>query len=51
MKHIVVVSRTRPAPAFYYQLSFTEKLMELATLASFADSAVGAVKGLLGQDQ
>lgn len=51
MKHVVPVSRRRPLPAFYYQLSLTEKILELATLASFADSAVGAVKNVLNARQ
>jgi hypothetical protein len=46
MKHFTFVSKERPAPAFYYQLSLTEKILELATLASFLDSFVGAVKNV-----
>ena len=48
MRHIAAISRGRPAHAFYYQLSLTEKLMELATVASFADAVLGMVKGLFG---
>ena len=47
MRHVVPMSRPRPLPAFYYQLSLTQKILELATLASFADSVVGAVKNVL----
>jgi len=46
MKHIANISRNRPVPAYYYQLSLTQKIMELGTLASFADSFVGVIKGL-----
>lgn len=46
MKHTHAISRRRPLPAFYYQISLTQKLTELATFASFADAAVGVVKGL-----
>jgi len=46
MKHHRIISRNRPQPAFYYQISLTEKLMELATIASFLDSFVGTIKGL-----
>jgi len=50
MKHIACVSRRVPAPAFYYQVSLAEKISELATLASFVDSALGSVKGLFDTD-
>lgn len=46
MKHVVPVSRRQPLPAFYYQLSLTQKLIELATVASMADSLLGSVKNL-----
>ncbi len=55
MKHFAPISRPyydptygrrQPLPAFYYQLSLTQKLMELATLASMADSLLGSVKNL-----
>ena len=55
MRHVVPVSRPyndptygrrRPLPAFYYQLSLTQKLMELATVVSMADSLLGSVKNL-----
>jgi len=43
---VAPISRRRPAKAFYYNLSLTQKVMELATIASFADSALGMLKGL-----
>jgi len=48
MRHIHAV--TRPARAFYYQLSLTQKIMELATLGSFVDSALGVVKDALNPE-
>ena len=46
MRHLSGISRRRPLPAFYYQIGLTQKLTELATLASFLDSFLGVVKGL-----
>lgn len=51
MKHVIPISRQRPAKAFYYNLSLTQKIMELATIASFADSALGMLKGLFGAEE
>lgn len=50
MRHIGVVTRAYPAKAFYYQLSLTQKIMELATLGSFADSALGVLKDAVNPD-
>jgi len=51
MKHVTPVSRLRPAKALYYNISLTQKIMELATIASFADSALGMLKGLFGAEE
>jgi len=51
IRHVIPVSRQRPAKAFYYNLSLTQKIMELATIASFADSALGMIKGLFGAEE
>ena len=51
MKHVTPVSRLRPAKAFYYNLSLTQKIMELATISSFADSALGMLKGLFAAEE
>lgn len=51
MKHLAHISRRQPLPAFYYQISLTEKLFELATLASFADSFLGVIKGLFAPQE
>lgn len=47
MRHVTTISRQRPAMAFYYNLSLTQKIMELATIASFADSFLGSIKGVV----
>ena len=47
MKHTKPVSRSIPAKAFYYNISLTQKISELSTIASFADTVIGAVKNLL----
>ncbi len=46
MRHVKPVSRAVPTQAFYYNISLTQKLTEIATLASFADAVLGTVKGL-----
>lgn len=46
MRHVTPISRAMPAHAFYYNISLTQKLTELATLASFGDAVLGMVKGL-----
>lgn len=51
MKHVRVITRTRPMPAFYYNISLTQKITELATIASFVDSALGMIKGLFPSEQ
>jgi hypothetical protein len=51
MRHLIVISRRRPVPALYYQVSLTQKIMELATLASFADSFLGVIKGVVNPQE
>lgn len=50
MRHITSISRSNPAKAFYYNISLTQKISELATIASFLDTALGAIKGLVAPD-
>ncbi len=51
VKHVRGITRQRPAPAFYYYVSLTQKITELATIASFADSIFGMIKGLFSSPQ
>lgn len=51
MNHLSRISRGRPLPALYYQISLTQKIMELATLASFVDSFIGVIKGLFNPQE
>ncbi len=45
MRHIKTVSRNVPAKAFYYNLSLTQKLTELATIVSALDSVKNMLVG------
>ncbi len=46
MKHIRTTTQSRPAKAYFYNISLTQKLSELTTIVSL----VGSVKGLFGGD-
>jgi hypothetical protein len=41
MKHLQHVTKPLPVPAFYYNLSLTQKLSELVTLGSLLESLKG----------
>jgi len=45
VKHVSTITQARPAYCFYYNVSLTQKITELATLASFADAILGMLKG------
>ena len=45
MKHVAWVSKARPAKAYYYNVSLTQKLSEVVTIVSLLESLKGMVIG------
>ncbi|MDQ1256750.1 MAG: hypothetical protein QG656_1350 [Candidatus Hydrogenedentes bacterium] len=50
MTHTRPISRPLPVKAFYYNISLTQKISELATIASLLDTVIGTVKTLVSAD-